>query len=845
MKFNLDFCMMEQAINKKKEKLVSNLNLCLQKLYKLYGGDSFSYTVMPILYILVAHRHGMRFDVDSQDFNKDHFLQMPLEYDFDEQSQKLLYGISRFFPNLIRREISYCVADFYKVNNHLFNSFYKDLIDHILSLVVERGGRYSSEYTTPSYLVELLHKIIFLDKPKSIYDPCSGLCSIVTLPEMEQIYFEGQEINELSHLLASIRLDAYNRPLTVKCEDALSNWNYDIQSDLLLSDLPLGMKVTVPNRFGSRQSFLEDVIISNFIDTPALKKAVLVVAISSCYRSTNFSLRKDLCDKNYVDMVLELPNGVLAHTGLKPVILLLNKEKKDDKIKFVSASDCLTNAAHAKKSLDIETIMKRIIGSDKTQTTVCNVSELYRNDCNLSPYRYLRDEIEVLPGQKILPLKKIASQIRGSRSYNETEGYVIEPSCFCQSLADFHLKEQELPIKDVSSNTNYVKIDVPCVVFNRMMSRFFINYNESPVFIKSGTFFAFNVDNTKCSLEYFSMLMLNSKTLSSLKGDSAVPHITSGDLQELQIPIFEDKDSQRNLVERAYREVERELKAKIAKLQVLSGKSSDLLHNLGVTFTRMGAAVACLEGLLDEKDDVENALDMPRNLYFSNEGADRNEYEILSSSIDTLDANIKYALRQINSTGTDFDSVTPDLEIVDIEDVIERYLESWDSFGYGSFELLPLESSLSTTNPTMVKVDTSLLYTVLDCILANAHQHGFNRKANDRNQVSVELKPVTINRQLIDSICADEERYVLISVSNNGNPLPEGFTLKDFISRGIVGINSSQDGLGGDHICKITHMFGGKVSIETSDQWLSFNVMIPIYITPKDTNFNEYECESI
>ena len=837
--------MMEQIIDKKKEKLFLNIRLCLKKLSTLNGGESLSYTVMPILYILVAHHHGKRFEIESPDFFKDHFLQMPLEMELNKQSEELLYGIARFFPNLIRPEISHCVANFYEENSYLFDAYYKEIVDYILALVVEQGGRSSSEYTTPSYLTQLFSKIIATKKPNGVYDPCAGMCSIVTIPEMARFYFEGQEINEMTQLFASIRLDAYNRPLTIRNEDALSNWNHDTNCDLLFSDLPFGMRVNVPYKYGVKQSFIEDEIITKFIETPNLQKAILVVGLSTCYRSINLSLRKTLCENNYVEMVIELPNSVLAHSGIKPIILVLNKGKKDNNIKFISATDCLIKEAPSKKSLNIETIMGRISGKNKSQVKICDILETRSKDYNLAPYQYIQEDIQVLPGQKVLPLKQIASIIRGTRSYTENEGRILDPNSFCQTLADYHLQEPKFQVKAVSPKDHYVKIEGRCVIFDRMMNRFFIKNDEEPLFIKSIVFYAFEVDETKCSQEYFTMLLLNSQMLRSLKSDMVVHHFSTKDLNNLLLSLFEDQDSQRNLVERSYREVERELKAKLDKIQILSGKSSDLLHNLGTTFTRMGAAVACIEDIIERDDDDMIDIAAPRYLLASPEKDNMQDSENINSYVSSLDANIKFALRQLNSTGADFATVIPDLEIEDIEKVVEEYMESWNYFGYGTFELLPLESSLSTTEPTMVKVDKSLLYTALDCILTNAHQHGFNRMARDNNQVSIELKPVSMNTQPLYPICADEEKYVLISVSNNGHPLPEGFTLKDFISRGVVGINSSQDGLGGDHICKIAHLFDGRVSIESSDKWLSFNMLLPIYVSPKDTKFNEYECESI
>lgn len=837
--------MNRKEIDKKKELLLKNVQDCINKLIRLGYNDDIVYSIMPLFYVMVGYRHGIKFETESPEFNKDHFLQMPIECDLDSSAEKLISGITRHFPNLIRSEISYCVLDFYENNHHLFMDYYTDIIEYLITQAIERGGRYSSEYTTPSYLVDLLQKIILLEKPQGIYDPCAGLCTIATSPQMKDVKFEGLEINETTQLLASIRLDAHNRPLTVECGDVMTKWKYSPNSDCLYSDLPMGIKVSGK---GNKLSYLDDEVISKFIQTSELKRAVLVLAINACSRPSNYILRNTLCDNNYVDMVIELPNSVLSHTGIKPIILVLNKEKKNKEMIFISASDCLINGSHHEKSIDIDTIMKRVNGSDRTLYATCLLDEIIYKNYNLSPSLYIKDEMKILPGQKLVPLYTIGSFYKGETDYDDKTGRVLEREMFCESLSEFKLKDVTLSPQKIDTNDKFLKLTKPCVIFSHSFRSFFIKYDDAPMFIKRNYFFPFVVDSTKCSLEYFVFLMRDPQVLKLLKGDGMYPQIGIIESHNTLVPFFEDKNSQKNLVERAYREVEKELRTKIEKLQELCGRSSDLLHNLGVTFTRMGSAVACLQEYFNENDDDldgnsrMNYLSDDERRIFNNHKDDNDEIAI--SSVNSLGDNINFALRQINSTGSDFAFVTPNMEIVDIEEIIDSYCMAWDNIGYGTFSLLP-SSSIHSYDSIKVKVDISMLYTLLDCILTNAHQHGFNRKAEDRNQVSIELKPVTINEQYSPEGSTGDEKFVLISVSNNGKPLPEGFTLKDFVTRGVVGINSSQDGLGGDHICKIAHHFGGRVSIESSEQWLSFNVLIPIYICSKDTKFTEYECESI
>ena len=195
--------------------------------------------------------------------------------------------------------------------------------------------------------------------------------------------------------------------------------------------------------------------------------------------------------------------------------------------------------------------------------------------------------------------------------------------------------------------------------------------------------------------------------------------------------------------------------------------------------------------------------------------------------------NILFALRQINSTGTDFAFTKPELEKVNLYNTLDQYVKAWENFGFNSFDVLPIKSDVS--KDTKVEIDKNLFYTMLDCIFINAHQHGFNKRYTQDNKVLIKLEGVIYK----------ENEYIRIAISNNGNPLPDNFSVENYATRGVVGINSSQDGVGGDHVFIISHIFGGLISIDSDSQWLTFNILLPVYLTSKNTKFYDYENECI
>lgn len=831
----------------RKESLLKTVEkVCWQSFDGMGASESYSYAVMPLLYALVAHHHGKRFDVNSPDFSREYFLQIPLDYDFDEKGKSLLRRIAMLFPNLIPAKVSYCIADFYAANYELIDEFYTDIIECVLNIATSRGGRDVIEHTSSQSVTQLLYNIAMQKNAKGIYDPCAGLCSFVTIPGLEEVDFFGQEINEVTATMAAVRLDAHNSDATIIQGDALEEWNFNTDCNCLCTEPPLGMRIHKQflnrNRYYSDNSvlFFEDLLIENFIKSSNLRSAIFVVTLSACSRHSNFSftIRKTLCDKNFVDMVIELPAGAMPNTGVSTAVIVLDKDREGREIKFISASDCLKTVNRKDKTLDLDTIYLRISGKDKTQTAIVNVSETYSHDCSLSPHHFFPIEIKVEPGQKLVGMREIAMMIRPSRINNAVEGPMLAPSDLSASLPDFLISSVVPKQQAVDSDLNIVMIDKPCVFFNRSLEHFFIKKDDSPLYFRASMFHVFDVDSTKCSPEYFVLIVLQSQAIKLIREHDR--SIRSRELSTVKLPFYENLDVQRNLIIRAYRETESEMKAKIEKLQVLRERSSDLLHTLGVTFNGMGAAIANMRAVINRDDDKfelpENSLQLDNPSKIDDEAM----LEQLSTSIETLADSIKYAIRLINSNGADYQFVTAKLEIVDVERIINKYIEAWGHYGYRSFEIIQA-SQLSTYEPTLVEIDIEMFYTMLDCILTNAHQHGFCKKPDEGNLVTIELKPVEVSDTSEDEDSLDGKHCVLLRIGNNGEPLPEGFTLKDFITRGVAGLNSSQDGLGGDHINKIIKKFKGKLDIESSAKWLSFNVLIPIYVTPDETEFEDYE----
>ena len=780
--------------------LMVELDKCLSSLIR-YDVDS----LMPLFYVLCAHHEGHLVSIVGEGKSLFHGKMhiQPIEIVDGYESPLLKEIRNSVNPSFFEGQSAEAVFQFYSMCNEYINEFYQDIIEHIISVYTSNAGKYSGVSVTTQEIAQLMGYFITDCAPRRVYDPCAGLCSFAILPELSKIEFVCSELSNRTKVIADIRLNAAGKQLEINQEDCTFNWRGNSNCDCLASELPFGLRLNDRSLDERRPLLLEDFVIGKFIESESLSSAVLLVSASTCIRGNNKHIRKTLCEKNYVDAVIKLPRGVLSYTGVDSVILVLKKHRYTKDIKFVYADDCIISDGRNKK-LNYQAVIERLEKTEGNQIGVVRVEETYSHDFSLDPVYYLHNMIEVQSGQTLVKFRDMTTQIRGERRFDDVTGRVLLSEHLCASITEFHTRSIDINSIELVNPDRYVKVSNKCVILNMTADKFYYKNDNDPLFV-SPNFSCFEVNENICLPEYLIHVLLDNKRIRETYSQGIISRVN---YNELYLPIYTNLRSQRLIVERIYRQEQNELKKKLEKLQVLSGKSSDLIHNLGITFTKMSAAIAVLR----KENATSTQIDSPVNV---------------------LNDNIQFALRQINCTGTDFSHVKPELEKVNLYKTVSNYIMAWKNFGYKSFYVAPIK--LNVSEDTMVEIDKDLFFTMLDCIFINAHQHGFNKRYNSHNKVIIDLQ----------GVYADNNKYVMIGISNNGNPLTDGYSIKDFVERGNVGLNSSQDGLGGNHVMEIAHHFGGKISIVSESEWLSFNVLLPIYLTSDDTKFIEYGGEYI
>jgi signal transduction histidine kinase len=159
---------------------------------------------------------------------------------------------------------------------------------------------------------------------------------------------------------------------------------------------------------------------------------------------------------------------------------------------------------------------------------------------------------------------------------------------------------------------------------------------------------------------------------------------------------------------------------------------------------------------------------------------------------------------------------------------IRTYAERWGNYGYQCFELT-IDNRFQEEAP--VRYDATLMTVLLDAILDNAVRHGFNRERKSGNRVEITLSKVQ----------HEERPYLLLQVSNNGAPLPEGFTLQNYVTCGRYSSDAVSSGMGGYHVHQVTQGHHGYLYIDHNDQWnLIVEILLPLD-TEQTNTLNTYE----
>ena len=761
------------------ENLMVELDKCLSSLL-LYDINA----IMPLFYVLCAHHEGHLVSIIGENgsfFHGKMHIQ-PIET-VDGYESPLLKEIRQLVSHsYFEGQPAELVFNFYSTCSEYINEFYKELIEHIFEFYSKHSGRYSGSYVTPSEVSKLIGHFILRNRAHSVYDPCAGLCTFATLPELREIDFLCSELDMRSKVMADIRMDAWGRDITLRQEDSTFMWRGEEGSDCLASELPFGIRLNNRTIEHQPSDLLEDYVISKFLDSETLTSAVLLVSAGTCSRSRTSIIRKRLCENNYVDTVIRLPRGILSNTSVDAAIVVLNKHRTtDDSILLVDGQFFVSKNTRGRNLiLDIDAI-KRVIDkhSEDASSIRLSVKDL-DNNYSLLPNRYLVDTSKVENGLKLSDL----IQVDMPRPYT---GNMWTVSDFSDDWNKCQLTTKEVNDSTRRRVISYSGNELMVQFSNGRLMLGEIEGLTLGVKVAVGSLaIAFHIVNTQKIHKKYLLYALKSQIATAqaqaFATGEVIPRLSANDFLDIVIPCPSISDQEKII---------RDAEDKYLQQLGLGRTSSDIAHMLGTPSVHIGNALKLLE--------------LSENL---NED-DRKTLSYLKDNFEYMDR-----LMKLNSI-LDFSKQSK--KPICLANFIRDYIDKWKSFGSNTFrvEFDGDENALKAK----VSANSDALMIMFDCLFDNANRHGFHKKKSPDNEMTIVLL----------SEMKDGAPYIMLRVGNNGSPLDKDFSLNDYITRGRYKSDSGRSGLGGYHVNAVTQSMGGEISsILKSAEWTAFEFLIPI-----------------
>lgn len=789
----------------------SVINIVWDFINNVRGNFSISEIFSSTLTILYAYHKG--YDISA---NR-HHLQ------FTHYEDSLYSDLIQLIPNdrHLHYKICHLVNELSEVDRFEFNSVYVDVLRGLFDLVSSSSGREGGEFYTPSAVTKLMAYIVNTEKCNNIFDPFCGTASIIhELSQFENFpSFFGQELAYKTSIIARINAEAlYGNSDCIANVNSIINWN-SFQYDAVVSCPPLGLRLSPDEMMIAKhvtpececRSF-EDIILSRPFCINHAKLSITHLSTSFCFRgaqgSRDYMVRRELVDSNLVDTIIALPSNILYGTSIPSIILVCKKwRNQGEPIKFIHAEDYFLGDRR-KRIFDYDRFVKMVEGNACDVAEVA-IDEIRQYDYNLNPTLYYKKDFKLKDGQKLVRLKDLLTPIEGNRISSDSVTNSVSINNLSRDFIEILLNNSKSsPCSEHRRNIGFRSVDASDSKYFLAFSgagesRFGIN-TDSKGFVHSVDIKVYKVNEELVSPEYLAYLLVNHNAISKgrmpLSGYMMLPIVIDSLEKQKELTNKEIQLYQQN--------VNAEREADALRLGVKQNVS-DLEHMLGSIQHRISKLIARLEKATPSSENYPHL-------------------------VKSIKDNVEYMNRVIHYNNANIDSETFNIKEGNIIEFINSYVDAWNNYGGEYFDIYIQNFIHDNIN---IPFDKTLLIVMLDSILNNAIRHGFHKRKTytEHNLVEISTSIVEYNS------CP----YVLLSIANNGDPISDGFTINDYISRGRYTATTGRSGLGGYHVFQVVKGHNGYMYLDSNKVW---NMVVDILLPINSTNLEDipiYEKECI
>lgn len=672
---------------------------------------------------------------------------------------------------------SYALKTDYNIGKENFPLFFEIL----LSRYLETQGRNAGLTILPEEISKFICDITATSSEQVIYNPFAGLASFGMYSNENSVYV-GEELDERIAALANCRLwvrknKIYKGVYTGDSFDSKLEFNNTV--DLFVASPPFGLRI----------SNFVDKLISDSLKTTSDTGKVLLLLPNMFFiseRKDHKEFRKKLINEDLVDKVISFPRGLLPNSGIPFTILLLDKSKEIPKyITFVKA-DAFVNTNKRQKTHISSGLSAAIIeGTNSDSIRRVSISDI--KSTQLHPNIYFTKEFK---GELLGNILKSLYPKRINKKENITGKYFRYGS---GQKSDSNLIIDTTSIESVEIPKSSVKISETCIIITNKGSELKValfEYAGVPIYVSqlSNCFIPNPEYDKEVSLEYISYILLGDTVQEQLKLYSSMSSVfvmNKNDIQKIRIEIPTFKKQLEKL--KVLRDTHYNFQLNKREFDKLIAKTKDealrnyqsLNHSLRQYLNNLKSNAAGTKSFLLKNEGKALDLDI---IYSKNLNITFREHlEHMNASIESMNTLLK---------SLDNEKKQVKVEKMSLDKLVSSALRRFNSLDNFKFSKTYKDESSFVTEKGYFNAEIEMnkddFLIVFSNIINNAY-HGFTDPS----------KEYVVATSIMNDFDKGE---LILEISNNGDPMPEGFTYNKLITRGEKNSRSSGTGIGGADI---------------------------------------------
>lgn len=267
------------------------------------------------------------------------------------------------------------------------------------------------ESVDPGSSSQLMSEIAKLYGEGLVYDGAMGLGRLLYLLNPER--FIGKEIMAHTAYLSRLLFTMLGREGDIQIEDALLTEESSYQADIVVSQPPLSMRLKPGINYDEKPYLLitgkvpssrgDSLWIQESLYQVKEEGRVILQLPPGWFFRGGYdqALRQALIDRNWIETIIYLPQGLLNHTGINTNILILNKSKESATIRLIDTRELGRKGKLGKTYFteeEVEEIVSLIESKKVGQYDFVKdveLLEIVKQEYNLDGNQYFSEELEI------------------------------------------------------------------------------------------------------------------------------------------------------------------------------------------------------------------------------------------------------------------------------------------------------------------------------------------------------------------------------------------------------------------------------------------------------------------